>query len=207
MKELINVKTWGILNQGVTALTAKLQKNVLTAHEAIEGEVHIDNSLCKVRVSKITFSLQQVLRMNIGQQFREETNTIWSQDIKGPPALHTKEFEQALNIDLSELQYEEVDKFKQKKGIEKPLDIDDKFQMQCLQASCHTPNFSINYYLSLQTTYSGCICCFDLPEIRININIMPIINPATFGFEAAEDFQPEDLGTFTIEPIFEQEIV
>lgn len=79
--------------------------------------------------------------------------------------------------------------------------------MQCLQASCYTPNFSIHYYLSLQTTYRGCICCVDLPEIRIHINIMPIINPATFGFEAAEDFQPEDLGTFTIEPIFEQEIV
>ena len=47
-------------------MKAKFNKNVFTPMEDAEGELEIDNSDCKVGVSKVEFALQQVVKQRIG---------------------------------------------------------------------------------------------------------------------------------------------
>ena len=107
-----------------------------------------------------------------------------------------------MEIDLSEVKFK-VDPFKNKKGQSKSRDLEDRFQLATLQASCHTPKFSIDYVLRITTQYQGCVCCVDIPDLSVKMFIVPSMNPACFGFHPAPDFEPTQLGMFTIVPKFE----
>lgn len=67
-------------------MSVKVNKNVLTVEDTFEGEISIDNRLCQVNVTDVSFSLEQIVRINIDGYAREETNVIMSHTSEGPEA-------------------------------------------------------------------------------------------------------------------------
>ena len=72
--------------------------------------------------------------------------------------------------------------------------------MASLQPACHTKKFSNDYYLTVTTEYDGCICCVDLPDARMAMSIMPLVNPETSGYRVPEDWNGTQLGEFHVDP-------
>ena len=66
--------------------------------------------------------------------------------------------------------------------------------MASLQPACHTKNFSVDYYLRVILEYDGCICCVDLPDSRMKMTIIPLVNPDAMQVEPPSDFNPTELG-------------
>lgn len=50
--------------------------------------------------------------------------------------------------------------------------------MASLQPACHTKKFSNEYFLSVDVEYEGCICNLDLPDAKLKMSIVPMVNPA-----------------------------
>ncbi len=72
----------------------------------------------------------------------------------------------------------------------KKISDEDKFMMASLQPACHTKKFSCEYYLSVTTEYDGCVCCVDLPDAKMKMTIVPLVNPMCFGFVPGADWNP-----------------
>jgi len=103
-----------------------------------------------------------------------------------------------MKLDLSKIKYEVADE-KKKKGKMKKISDEDKFMMASLQPACHTKKFSCEYYLCVRTEYDGCICCVDLPDAKMKMTIVPLVNPDCFGFKTPDDWNPTELGEFNID--------
>ena len=126
-----------------------------------------------------------------------ETNTIIKKTVRGPDA--QAEAEDQMELLLNEIKYE-VASHKKKHGVQKEISPEDQFQMASLQPACHTKNFSVDYYLSIDLKYdSGCICCVDLPDAKMKMTIVPLVNPACFGFVACDGWNPVSLGNLICE--------
>jgi len=52
----------------------------------------------------------------------------------------------------------------------------------------------IRYFLAMETSYDGCTCCHETPEGKIPVTIMPLVNPACYGFAPPADYVCNDLG-------------
>jgi len=101
-----------------------------------------------------------------------------------------------MTLDLNGIRYE-VAKEKKKKGVVKPVSKEDQFMMAGLQAACHGKKVTNEYFLCVLVEYEGCVCCVDLPDSRMPVTIIPIVNPACFGFEPpATGWEPAHLGLF-----------
>ena len=98
-----------------------------------------------------------------------------------------------MKLDLSKIKYE-VATEKKKKGKTKKISREDAFQMASLQPACHTKKFSNEYYLCVETEYDGCICCVDLPDARMKMTIVPLVNPACFGYIPPPNWQGQLVG-------------
>lgn len=85
-----------------------------------------------------------------------------------------------MEIKLNKIKYEVAD-FKKKKGKQKKISDADKFMMASLQPACHTPKFSNEYFLTVTLEYDGMICCVDLPDARMPMSIIPMVNPDCIG--------------------------
>jgi len=72
--------------------------------------------------------------------------------------------------------------------------------MASLQPACHTKKFSNDYYLTVTTEYDGCVCCVDLPDAKMGMSIMPLVNPETSGFVVPSDWTGSMLGEFHVDP-------
>ena len=103
-----------------------------------------------------------------------------------------------MDLDLSQIRYE-VPKQKKKKGVMKPLSREDAFMMAGVQPACHAKKIVNEYFLCVLVEYDGCTCCVDLPDSRMPMTIIPIINPACFGFvPPAQGWEPYPLGAFRL---------
>lgn len=151
-----------------------------------EGELKIDNSQCKVAVKEVRFSIEQVVKQRIGNHTHTEKRTIIKQNCAGPGASEG-DWKKDMQLDLAKIKYE-VATEKKKKGVMKKISKEDAFQMASLQSACHTKAFSNEYYLCATTEYDGCICCVDLPDAKMKMTIVPIVNPACFGYNPPADW-------------------
>ena len=88
-------------------------------------------------------------------------------------------------LDLSKIKYDVAD-FKKKKGVQKKISPEDAFMMAGVQSACHSKKIKNEYYLCVLVEYDGCVCCVDLPDSRTKMTIIPLINPACFGFTPPE---------------------
>ena len=59
--------------------------------------------------------------------------------------------------------------------------------MASLQPACHTKKFSNDYFLTVTLEYDGMVCCIDLPDARMPMSIIPMVNPACVGAEPSPD--------------------
>lgn len=188
LKETSEIKTWMCCSQGTSELAAEFNKNVFTPAEHAEGELKINNGNCKIAVSKVTFSIEQVMKQHIGHHTHVDKKTIIKQTCDGPAA-NDGDWKKTMDLDLSKIKYE-VASEKKKKGKTKKISKEDAFAMASLQPACHTKKFSNDYYLCVETEYDGCVCCVDLPDARMRMTIIPMVNPECFGFIPPSDWNP-----------------
>lgn len=72
--------------------------------------------------------------------------------------------------------------------------------MASLQPACHTKKFSNEYFLTVTLEYDGMICCVDLPDARMPMSIVPLVNPDCIGaVPSADDFNGTNWGNFHVE--------
>ena len=83
-------------------------------NEKAEGEIKIDNSQCKVAVTRVRFSIIQELRQKIGHHHDTETKVIIQESCEGPGP-EEGGWKKTLDIELDDIKYE-VAEFKKKKG-------------------------------------------------------------------------------------------
>jgi len=103
-----------------------------------------------------------------------------------------------MELNLNEIRYE-VAGTKKKNGVMKPISKEDQFMMAGLQAACHAKKISNEYFLCVLVEYDGCTCCVDLPDSRMPMTIIPIVNPACFGFQPPTGgWEPMALGGFQL---------
>lgn len=71
--------------------------------------------------------------------------------------------------------------------------------MAAVQPATHSKFITNEYFLCTEVTYDGCTCCSNLPDSRLPLTIVPMVNPELFGFQPPEDYEPQDLGFFKID--------
>ena len=84
-------------------------------------------------------------------------------------------------LDLSKIKYE-VAAQKKKKGQMKAVSKEDAFTMASVQAATHGKKIKNEYFLCVLVEYDGCTCCVDLPDSRMPLSIIPLVNPNCVGF-------------------------
>ncbi len=178
-------------------MEAEFNKNVFMPNEKAEGEIKIDNSQCKVAVTRVTFAIIQELTQKIGHHHNREQKTIIKETVDGPGA-EEGDWKKTLDIELDEIKYE-VAEFKKKKGKEKRISDDDKFMMASLQPACHTKKFACEYFLTVTLEYDGCICTGDLPDAKMPMTIVPLVNPKAVKAQPDDDFNPTELGPINVD--------
>ena len=149
----------------------------------------------------MSFSILQVVTQKVGHHHQTERTTIIQKSCKGPAA-NEADWKETLKMDLSKIKYEVAD-MKKKKGVQKKISKVDKFSMASLQPACHTKKFSCEYFLSVEVAYDGCVCCVDLPDAKLKMTIVPMVNPEHLGISAKDDFNPTELGYFDVEVVNE----
>lgn len=97
------------------------------------------------------------------------------------PAAGQEAFTTELLMNLAEIRYE-VAANKKKKGAQVQLSPEDLFAITGLQAACHSRHITNEYFICIELEYDGCTCCSNLPDARTPLTIVPLVNPACFGF-------------------------
>ena len=107
----------------------------------------------------------------------------------GVPARATKSEQRILEVDLKTIKYTAPD-MKKKKGVMKPLSIEDRFMLENMSPKCSGTHVKNEYFLSVRCGFEGCTCCSQLPVCRVPITIVPVINPQVWGYQTPQDFNP-----------------
>lgn len=180
-------------------MSSVFNKNVFMPNEFAEGDIKINNEHCQLNVAHVRFYVEQRLTVRIGHHSHTYTNKLIERTADNPPAAGQADWSQHMALNLAEIKYE-VQKEKKKKGVTKPVSKEDQFMMSGVQAACNAKRISNHYFLCVLVEYDGCVCCVDLPDSRTPLTIIPIVNPACFGFEApASGWAPYDLGMFNVD--------
>ncbi len=107
-------------------------------------------------------------------------------------------FQTEMLIDLSAIRYQ-VDEFKKKKGVQQKISQEDQFMMAGVQPATHSRHITNEYFLKIELEYDGCTCCANLPDTCMPFTIVPIVNPACFGFQPPNGWLPIELGFFKLD--------
>ena len=71
--------------------------------------------------------------------------------------------------------------------------------MAGVQGAVHSKHITNEYFLCVLVEFDGCVCCVNLPDSRMPMTIVPMVNPACFGFmPPAGVWAPYPLGSFTV---------
>jgi hypothetical protein len=87
-----------------------------------------------------------------------------------------------MTLDLSTIKYE-VPEMKKKKGKQIKVSPEDMFMLKSIQPACHSRHITNEYFIVIELGYDGCTCCSNLPDARTPFTIVPLVNPACFGFQ------------------------
>ena len=86
-----------------------------------------------------------------------------------------------MDVHLDKIKYE-VQEFAKKKGVQKKISPEDVYLMAGIQPACRGKHCTNEYFLCVEVKYDGCVCCVDLPDSRMPLTIVPLVNPMCFGF-------------------------
>lgn len=148
----------------------------------------VDNSKCEADVKSITFAIEQELMIRADGRENHSTNTLIQQVMEGPKAKAESQVV-AMELDLSNIKYE-VDGEKKKKGAIKKRSKEDMFMMASIQPAVHCKNIRNEYFLITKVEHDGCICCQDIPDSKLPLTIVPMVNPECFGFSPPDGWEP-----------------
>lgn len=59
---------------------------------------------------------------------------------------------------------------------------EEMFMLTQLSPACHSPHITNEYFLNTNVKFDGCMCCSSVPSISIPLTVIPMTNPATYGF-------------------------
>jgi hypothetical protein len=66
--------------------------------------------------------------------------------------------------------------------VTKPYSPEDAFMMKQAQPVTHGHIVKNEYFIAIRTEFEGVTCCAATPWARVRLAILPIVNPATYGF-------------------------
>jgi len=79
-----------------------------------------------------------------------------------------------------------------------PLNEDEKQFYSRLAGACHTQYITNSYFLTAYPVFVGCDCCRASNEEKIPVSIIPVGDPASYGFPEPVGYAPVDMGYFKI---------
>jgi hypothetical protein len=129
-----------------------------------------------------------------GHRFNH-TYTLANREQNGVAARTNANEPRLLELDLKTIRYT-APASRKKKGVVKPLSIEDRFMMENMQPRCNGSLVKNEYFLTVRCGYDGCTCCSSLPVCRVPITIVPIINPQVWGYQQPADFNPQVYQSF-----------
>ena len=104
-------------------------------------------------------------------------------------ALTTKQ----MQLNLAAVQYT-CNHMKRKRG--KARTPEEIFMLSQMAPACHSRYTTNDYYLNVNVKYNATNCCSKLPDISIPLTVIPMTNPATYGFLEPQGYAPFELGYF-----------
>ena len=178
-------------------MSSVFNKNVFLPNEIAAGTVNVNNEHCQLNAHRVSFYVEQVLTVHAGGRSHTYRNKLVEQRVEGPHA-GVAEWHTDMSVDLSKIHYDVIGE-KKKKGVMKAVSPEDRFMMAGVQSACHSKRITNEYFLCVLVEFDGCVCCVDLPDSRAPLTIVPLINPACFGFEVPQTgWMPTPLGSFTV---------
>jgi hypothetical protein len=186
-----NIKTWCCIDQGFSEITGRFEKNLYCPNEHVKADAIINNSGCQLNMSGIRLAIEQEVTIRCGGHSFKEMYTLAEKQEQGVLALCAEPQYRFIEIDLNTVKYTPRASHN-KKGVNKPYSQEDIFMMSQAQPASHGNIVKNEYFIAIRTEYSGCTCCASLPTARIPLVILPMINPACYGFQAPTDFVPQE---------------
>ena len=175
------ITTWCCVNQGVSEIECKFEKNIFTPNEDCDCIVEIDNDKCNIAMTNVRLAVEQEVHIMCHGHNWRDVITVKQAVEHGVPAKHDKKETKHLKVDLASIKYP-APQHRKKKGAMKPVSLEDAFLMSQAQPAAHGQIIRNEYFLSVRTEFDGCTCCADLPSCKIPLCIVPNVNPACFGF-------------------------
>ena len=196
--ETSNIKTWCCIDQGTSTMSSVFEKNVFLPTDVARGHIKINNEHCQLNAHRVSFYVEQVLTVRAGHHSHTHRSRLVEQRVEGPHA-GAADWQTEMVLDLTKIRYEVAD-MKKKKGVQKKISPEDQFMMSGVQAAVHAKRITNEYFLCVLVEFDGCVCCVDLPDSRMPLTIIPLVNPACFGFQPPEGgWNPFALGNFTVD--------
>lgn len=173
-----------------TELIVSFDKNIFYSNEQANALVTVNNSKCKLTIKKIEFQVTQNISINGSWGFNHKFNILENIDGAGIPA-GSGEVTKTMQLNLGNITYP-VQADKKKKGDKKtmvPRSVEEMFEMAHMAPACHSKYIKNDYVLNVNIQYAVCkCCCTQPPNINVPMTIIPLTNPATYGFQQPEDF-------------------
>ena len=191
--ETSHLKTWCCIDQGTSTMSSVFEKNQYLPTEVAKGFVRINNEHCQLNAHRVSFYVEQRLTVHIGHHSHTHVARLVNNTMEGPHA-GAAHWEQEMMLNLGAIKYEVV-KEKKKKGVMKAVSPEDAFMMAGVQPATHGKKVTNEYFLCVLVEYAGCVCCVNLPDSRMPLTIIPIVNPACFGFQPPNGWAPMPLGS------------
>ena len=186
--ETSEIKTWCCIAQGTCTLKTDFEKNIYIPTETAKALMTIDNSNCKCDVKQVTFAVEQHLKLRADGR-EDHSKHVLIESVMGGPKAEEAETVLPMELDLANIKYE-VDGEKKKKGVLKKRSPEDMFQMASIQPAVHCKNIVNEYFLTTKVEHDGCVCCVDIPDSKLPLTIVPMVNPACFGFQPPDGWEP-----------------
>lgn len=180
-------------DQGYSAMTTTFGKTVYCPNEVAMAHAKINNSECKLDVKQVAFAVEMHVDISIWADHFRHTYEYAKSSCPGPNAGQA-DWEQNFGIELHKIKYEAVTQ-KEKDGAIKTVGPDDQFIMSQMQPAVSHGKFIKNrYFLAVRTDFDGCTCCHETPDGKTPLTIVPMVNPATYGFAPPADYVCVQLG-------------
>ena len=182
------IRTWCCINQGVSEITGRFEKNMYCPNEKVKADAIINNAQCNLNVTDIRLAIEQEVTITCDGHTWKEMYTIAEKLEAGVMARFPTPEYRYIEIDLSTIQFPVPD-MRRKKN--KPISMEDKFMLSQAQPVTHGMHVTNEYFVAIRMNFNGCTCCSTLPMSRIPLVITPMINPACYGFQIPADYQPQ----------------
>ena len=199
-QETSNITTWCCVDQGTSSMWSSFEKNIFTPVDCAKAIIHVDNSKCTLNVTQVKFFIEQRLTVRdsgFGAHSYTRTRTLVERSMVGPN-FGQGGWTTEMIMDLGAIRFD-VPEFKKKHGVEKRISPEDAFMMAGVQSAVHSKYVTNDYFLCIELAYDGCTCCANLPDSRMPITIVPLLDPRSFGFTSPDGWMPMNLGGFNFQ--------